>query len=142
MLPYKPKSKKVFAKGSSRQKRYEQNRTLLCKTPEALSVMPHYLICLLRPGSHCTSSGSTSVFSPTPPFLAIKRFFKNVLLKEGFVKCKLRANVMLLVTRPLPRDGGVAEDHGAPEAGQLSRVWTRDHKETESRQRVSGAKSP
>ena len=25
--------------------------------------------------------------------------------------------LLLLVTRPLPRDGGMAEDHGAPEAG-------------------------
>ena len=50
--------------------------------------------------------------------------------------------LLLLVTRPLPRDGGMAEHHGAPEAGQLSRVWTRGRKETESRQRVSGAKSP
>ena len=49
---------------------------------------------------------------------------------------------LLLVTRPLPRDGGMAENHGAPEAGQLSRVWTRGRRETESRQRVSGAKSP
>ena len=31
----------------------------------------------------------------------------------------------------------MAEDHGAPEAGQLPRVWTRGRKETESRQRVS-----
>ena len=36
----------------------------------------------------------------------------------------------------------MAEDHGAPEVGQLSRVWTRGRRETESRQRVSGAKSP
>ena len=36
----------------------------------------------------------------------------------------------------------MAEDHGAPEAGQLSRVWTRGRRETESRQRVSGVKSP
>ena len=50
--------------------------------------------------------------------------------------------LLLLFTRPLPRNGGMAEDHGAPEAGQLPRVWTRGHKETESRQRVSGAKSP
>ena len=35
----------------------------------------------------------------------------------------------------------MAEDHGAPEAGQLPRVWTRGRRETESRQRVSGAKS-
>ena len=50
--------------------------------------------------------------------------------------------MLLLITRPLPRDGGMAEDHGAPEAGQLSRVWTRGRKDTESRQRVSGAESP
>ena len=46
--------------------------------------------------------------------------------------------LLLLVTRPLPRDGCMAEDHGAPEAGQLPR----GRKDTESRQRVSGAKSP
>ena len=34
----------------------------------------------------------------------------------------------------------MVEDHRAPEAGQIPRVWTRGHKETESRQRVSGAK--
>ena len=50
--------------------------------------------------------------------------------------------LLLLFTRPLPRDGGMAEDHGAPEAGQLPRVWTRGRTETESRQRVSGAISP
>ena len=50
--------------------------------------------------------------------------------------------LLLLFTRPLPKDGGMAEDHGAPEAGQLPRVWTRGRKEIESRQRVSGAKSP
>ena len=31
----------------------------------------------------------------------------------------------------------MAEDHGAPEARQLPRVWTRGRKETESRQRGS-----
>ena len=50
--------------------------------------------------------------------------------------------LLLLVTRPLPWDGGMEEDHGAPEAGQLPMVWTRGRTETESRQRVSGAKSP
>ena len=34
----------------------------------------------------------------------------------------------------------MAEDHGAPEAGQLPRVWTRGRREIESRQRVSGAR--
>ena len=50
--------------------------------------------------------------------------------------------LLLLITRPLPRDESMAEDHGAPEAGQLPRVWTIGHRETESRQRVSGAESP
>ena len=49
---------------------------------------------------------------------------------------------LLLITRPFPRDEGMVEDHGAPQAGKLPRVWTRGRTETESRQRVSGAKSP
>ena len=49
--------------------------------------------------------------------------------------------LLLLVTRPLPMDGGMAEDHAAPEAGQLPKVWTRGRKETESHQRVSSTKS-
>ena len=67
---------------------------------------------------------------------------KTVFLSQ---KCKLKKflfDVVVVVTRPLPRDGGMAEDHGAPEAGQLSRVWIRDRRETESRQRASGAKIP
>ena len=39
-------------------------------------------------------------------------------------------------------DGAMAEDHGAPEAKQILRVCTRGRRETESRQRVSSAKSP
>ena len=50
--------------------------------------------------------------------------------------------VCVVVNRPLPRDWGMAEDRGAPEAGQVSRVWTRGRRKTESRQRVIGAKSP
>ena len=57
--------------------------------------------------------------------------FKSIVFSESFV-----------VTRPLPRDWGMAEDHGAPEAGQLSRAWTRDRRETKSRQRMTSAKSP
>ena len=45
--------------------------------------------------------------------------------------------LFLLFTRPLPRDGGMAEDHGASEAGQLPRVWTRGRRESESRQTVT-----
>ena len=48
---------------------------------------------------------------------------------------------LLLFTRSLPRDGDMADNHGAPETEQLPRVWTRGRKETDSRQRVSGAES-
>ena len=51
-------------------------------------------------------------------------------------------DVVVVVYQTFPRDGSMAEDHGAPEAGQLPRACTRDRGETESRQRVSGAKSP
>ena len=37
--------------------------------------------------------------------------------------------LLLLVTRPFSRDGGMAGDHGAQEAGQLPKAWTRDCKE-------------
>ena len=49
--------------------------------------------------------------------------------------------LLLLGPRHLLTDGGMVKDHGTPEAGQLPRVWTRGHKETESHQRVSGAES-
>ena len=51
-------------------------------------------------------------------------------------------NNVIVVTRLFPSDEGMAEDYGAPEAGQLLRVWIRDRRETESRQRVRGAKNP
>ena len=35
----------------------------------------------------------------------------------------------------------MAEDHGAPEAGQLPKTWTRGRGETDSLQRASGAES-
>ena len=50
--------------------------------------------------------------------------------------------LLLLIIRPFPGDGGMAEDHGARKAGQLPRIWTRGPREADSRQRVSGAKSP
>ena len=53
-----------------------------------------------------------------------------------------RSAVVVVVTRPLPRDGGIAEDHGAPESWQLLRAWTRDRKETDSHQKVSNTRSP
>ena len=48
----------------------------------------------------------------------------NLLATQNF-----RDIVVVVVTRLL---GGMAEDHGAPEAGQLPRVWTRGCRETES----------
>ena len=51
--------------------------------------------------------------------------------------------VVVVGVYPIPSEGwGMAGDHGAPKAGQLPRVWTRGRTETESCQRVSGAKSP
>ena len=72
------------------------------------------------------------------PFLS----FVQILCLKKHLNQFLLLLLLLLITRPLPRDGGMAEDNGAPEAGQLPRVWTRGCRETESRQRVSGAKSP
>ena len=79
-------------------------------------------------------------FNSTPTFLEVTfdctlSFSKHVsLLKAKFFP--------VVVTRSLSWDGGMVEDHGAPEAGQLSRAWTRGCRETESRQRASATKSP
>ena len=62
---------------------------------------------------------------------------KIVLSVEGRVKV-----VGVVFARPLPRDGGMAEDHGAPDTQQLPKAWTRGRKETESRRRASGTESP
>ena len=97
--------------------------------------------------SQSISDGSTNssqalkrfLLLPTFPNLSgISPFFTNFFRLASLLALLL----LLLVTRPIPRDGGMAEYHGAPEAGQLPRVWTRGRNETESRQRVSGAKSP
>ena len=50
--------------------------------------------------------------------------------------------VAVVVIRPLSRDGSMAEDHGASEAGATLRAWTRGRREIESRQRSSDANSP
>ena len=60
----------------------------------------------------------------------------------GFFSKYRGALLLLLITRLLLMDGGMVEDHGASEAGQLPRVWTRGCRETENRQRVTSAKSP
>ena len=57
----------------------------------------------------------------------------------SIVKCDLVLHVVVVVvvvvTRPLSRDGGMAEDHGAPEAGQLPRAWTRGRGESPKSER-------
>ena len=39
---------------------------------------------------------------------------------------------VVVAPRPFPRDGGMAEGHGVPEAGQPPRAWTKGRRETES----------
>ena len=53
---------------------------------------------------------------------------------------RLIAVVVLIL--PLPRDGSMAENHGASEAEQLPRAWNRNRIVTESHQRASAAKIP
>ena len=62
-----------------------------------------------------------------------KKFFQptsNAKLQAAVVKSKITHACVVVAIRPLPRDGGMAEDHGAPEAGQISRAWTRGRRET------------
>ena len=49
---------------------------------------------------------------------------------------------VVVFTGPLPRDGGIAKDHGASKAEQLPRTWNRSRIERESPQRASAAKIP
>ena len=48
---------------------------------------------------------------------------------------------VVVATRPLPSNGGMAEDHEAPETGQLPRAWIKGRKETESCKKTSSAES-
>ena len=66
---------------------------------------------------------------------------KNMLINQNLAQDVVVVVVVIVVTRLLPRDGGMAEDHGSPEAGQLPRAWTKDRKQAESRQKASGPKS-
>ena len=56
-----------------------------------------------------------------------------VLLLFGWEFIHILVVVVVTRSQPLSKDGGVAEDHGAPEARQLPRNWTRSRKKTESR---------
>ena len=47
----------------------------------------------------------------------------NLIRREVLPISRLTGHAfVVVVTRPLPRDGGMAEDHAAPETGQLIRV--------------------
>ena len=61
----------------------------------------------------------------------IPGYQKNLMTRR--TTNKLIEDKLLLFTRPLPRDGGMAEDHGAQEAGQLLRPGP----EVVQRQRVA-----
>ena len=95
---------------------------------------------------HRKSTASTSLARTKSREKRKKHFKLCNPLSKFFEEARITRSIwnftMLLFTRPLPRDGGMAEDHGAPEAEQLPRVWTRGRKEIESRQGASGAKSP
>ena len=72
----------------------------------------------------------------------LSKFFNAQASSVFTGKLVLPVVVVVVVTRPFPRDRGMVEDHGAPEAGKLPTAWTRDRRETESCQRASDAKSP
>ena len=55
-----------------------------------------------------------------------------VFLATAMPKTEQISVVVVVVTRPLLRNGGMAEHHGAPEARQLFSTWTRNCKETKS----------
>ena len=59
----------------------------------------------------------------------------------GLRKSVCRTLGLVVVTRLLPRDGGMAEDHGAPEAGQFSRAYTRDRRKTRESPKSEGRRA-
>ena len=74
-------------------------------------------------------------------------FLQNKIFKR-FSSTRLRrmpqdvsSHFVVVVGYPTPSEGwGMAEDHGAPEAGQLPRVWTRGRRGTKLPKRM--AQSP
>ena len=66
----------------------------------------------------------------------------SVLLLRSISQLPVVVVVVVVAYSTLPRDGGMAENHGAPETGQLLRACARGRRETESRQRASGVENP
>ena len=88
------------------------------------------------------SSGISFFYCPNDHQLGAAIIFDFVSLLCPLLFLRSTNDVVVVVTRLFPSDEGMAEDHGAPKAGQLSRAWARDRREIESRQRVRGAKNP
>ena len=63
--------------------------------------------------------------------------FRVILVKVACTRDKNYTCRLVVVTRPLLWDGGMAEDHGAPEAGQLPRAWTKDCRDRVAKERAS-----
>ena len=74
-------------------------------------------------------------------YIVLITVFFGAAIKEASIKCTYFVNLkqshinkyVVVVTQPLPRAGGMAEHHGAPEAGKLCRVWTRELPKSEQR---------
>ena len=73
-------------------------------------------------------------------FLVRSKTLSNCRVFSLIVKALLIR--LVVATRPFSRDGDMAENHEAPETGQLFRAWTRGRRKSERCQRASGAKSP
>ena len=60
---------------------------------------------------------------PLPYVLPALHSLYDVIMLSGAINTLLLLLLLLLFTRPLQKDGGMAEDHVALEAEQLPRVW-------------------
>ena len=109
-----------------------QLQTVIKKQLEATGKRPSKLEQLLK-----------ALLTIPPTSVEAEQAFSAAGLFATKLRSRLSDKSVVVVNYPTPSEGwGMAEDHGAPEAGKLSRVWTRGRIETESRQRVSGAKRP
>ena len=61
------------------------------------------------------------------------------ILGHSLYRIVSNITTIVVITRPLPRNGGMTENHGAPEPGQLSRTWKPEMIE---RQRVAKERAP
>ena len=81
----------------------------------------------------CFKYVCSSSFDNFNSIFNVKKLPETLRLDIGSV-VPLRKRIVVF-TRLLPRDGDIAEDHGALQVGKLSMAWTRGRRETESRQK-------